>query len=164
MSEQRSPQNLPAECALLYGYLVGRQPSSYVVEKYCVAHHYVAALEEPAGSFDRFLLRAALLHPLLLRLVQAYARIFAPTALARKKAVLMLAIVECSAPAHAVTQRARPQSRIGALTAACFATALFGFELLLGALLLAPIHVVAAAIARARRPRATQDLVVHEAT
>jgi hypothetical protein len=128
-----------------------------------MAHSCVAALEAPpAGRFDAFLIRASFRHALLLRLVQAYARIFAPAALARKKAVLMLAIVECCAPAHAVAQRARAQAPFAAVVGAGFVTLLFGLELALATVFFAPVQLVLATATRLQRAPLAADLAVHE--
>jgi len=155
-------QNLSVECALLHRYLAGSAPTPYVVEKYCLAHEYVQGLQAPSNSFDAYLSRISFRHPVMVRLGQAYARIFAPRSLARKKAVLMLAIVECCAPAKALTQQVQERSALGALLAAALSTATFVVELGLGALVLAPIQLVLGVGARRQAVPGFGDLAANE--
>jgi hypothetical protein len=132
---------LTRECAMLHRYLVGGAPSAYAAGKYVAAHDQLPALREAAGWFDRLLLGAALVHPLFMRLVQVYARIFAPTALVRKKAVLLLAIIECCAPSLTSIQAPRTRAPLIAIAASTVIVAGFALELLFAALVFGPVHL-----------------------
>jgi NADH dehydrogenase len=84
---------LAHECRALARHLVGQEPPPYVVDKYRDAHARLARLQEVSG-FDRSLVRLAIGHPLLARLVDAYTGVFARRALVRQKWVLLLALLE----------------------------------------------------------------------
>ena len=142
---------LTHECTLLHHYLLGNTPGSYVIEKYGAAHEHLPQLTHAASWFDGFLLRASHVHPILLRLIQAYTRIFLPAALVRKKAVLLLAIIECCAPSLVSIQAARKRSPAAAILTSALTVAGFGLELILAAIVFAPIHLVGAAVARNAR-------------
>lgn len=142
---------LVRECRLLHQYLMGGTAGSYVLEKYVVAHQHLPALTHPAGRFDAFLLTASQLHPWLQQLVQVYARIFAPAALVRKKAVLLLAIVECCAPALGSLQAARTRSPAVAIIVSALTVARFALVLLAATLVFAPIQIVHVVAGKAPR-------------
>lgn len=132
---------LTRECAMLHRYLVGGAPSAYAADKYVAAHDQLPVLRQSAGWFDRLLLGAALVHPIFMRLAQVYARIFAPTALVRKKAVLLLAIIECCAPSLTSIQAARTRAPLLAIAASTITVAGFTLGLLVAALVFGPLHL-----------------------
>ena len=135
---------LTRECVALHRYLMGGPPSEYVVEKYEAAHRHLPALTTSSGWFDNFLLAASQRYSWLMRMVQVYARIFAPAAMVRKKAVLLLAIVECCAPALVSLQAARTRSPAVAVVMSTGTVVAFAFLLLVAALVLAPIQLASA--------------------
>src|SRR5512143_1356579 len=90
---------LDRECELFCRYLTNREPSPYILEKYEEGHRY-RELSSGSGSFDRFLVRAAGRNVFYAGLVDAYCGIMARRSLFRKKMMLLLAILECSYPAH----------------------------------------------------------------
>lgn len=137
--------DLTSECIALHRYLAGTTPSKYVVEKYAQAHEHVPALRRARGWFDVLLLRASHLNQPLLAVVQAYTRIFAPTALVRSKAVLLFALVECCGPTLAVVQSARAQGPLRAMLASMMSVAGFALSLLAAVLIFGPLHLISAA-------------------
>jgi nucleoside-diphosphate-sugar epimerase len=102
---------IECECRILTRYLLDCEPRDYVTQKY-VAAHQVSTAFAGGTRFDFFLIRAASTHPMITKLVDAYARLFYPTALVRKKLVLLLAILETCAPSchliDAVERSSRP--------------------------------------------------------
>ena len=88
-----------SECEVFTKYLLGCSPQPYVVRKYAEAHD-VAAVFSTGSGFDNLLVRVASAHPALTRLADSYARMFVPKGLLRKKLVLLLAILETSAPSY----------------------------------------------------------------
>jgi hypothetical protein len=89
---------LDRECRVFAAHLLGYAPDPYVRGKYTEAHRVVPGLG--AGDrFDRFLLRFARAHRVSASIADAYARIFAPASTLRQKLVVLLAILETSAPA-----------------------------------------------------------------
>lgn len=91
------PPSLDRECRVFAAYLLGSAPAPYVIRKYHEAHQLSPAFSDD-GRFDRHLVRVAAVHGALTRAADAYARLVAPNALLRKKLVLLLAILETSAP------------------------------------------------------------------
>lgn len=87
------------ECQVFTRHLIGRAPEPYVVEKYAEAHRLVASYSD-GDRFGLALTRVARINPTLARSADAYARLFAPGSLLRKKLVLLLAILETCAPSY----------------------------------------------------------------
>ena len=89
---------LDAECRAFCRYLAHRTPPSSVIEKYRAAHT-AGVVEPPGGSsaFDRGVVSLARRSTLLTRALDARARILAPGSLLRRKLVLVLALLECTA-------------------------------------------------------------------
>lgn len=88
---------LARECQVFTRYLVGREPTPYVIGKYRAAHHAHSAFV-PGSRFDARLVAVARLHPAGAWLVDAAARFLAPRGLLRKKLVLLLAVLETCPP------------------------------------------------------------------
>jgi NADH dehydrogenase len=88
---------IDAECAVFTRCLLRRAASEYVRLKYRAAHTSLAALS-PANRFDAFLVRFARTGPGFATVADAYAAVFAPHSLLRKKLVVLLAILETSSP------------------------------------------------------------------
>lgn len=91
-----SPGSFERECRAYARYLIGREPSPYVVAKYGEFHDQCAAKVAPADRFDRFLSDLSSRGPFWTRLADVYAGRFARQAAVRKKLVLMLALLESS--------------------------------------------------------------------
>jgi hypothetical protein len=81
------------ECQVFSAYLLGVPPTAFVLGKYAVAHR-VSTEFASGGEFDDFLVRAAARHRVFARMADAYARVFAPGSLLRRKLILLLAILE----------------------------------------------------------------------
>lgn len=88
--------SLEEECGLLFDYLTKREPGEYVVEAYCRAHLEAGLISPEASGPDRELLRFASPGGWRLAAADAYARLFVPTSLLRKKLILALALAENS--------------------------------------------------------------------
>lgn len=87
------------ECETFTSYLLGQEPTDYVVMKYRDGNA-ACGLDRPGTRFDRVLLRAARAGRLGARAADSYARFFCRNSLLRKKLILLLAILENSAPSH----------------------------------------------------------------
>ena len=84
------------ECRLFTRYLLGREPDAYVLERY-VSLQIAAVRGAPAPvSLDSLLLNTARSNVFALRCADAYARIFRPQCLLRRKLILIFAILENS--------------------------------------------------------------------
>jgi NADH dehydrogenase len=135
---------LAHECRALATHLTGQQPPPYVVEKYRDAHARLARLQESWG-FDRILLRLAIGHPLLARLVDAYTAVFARRALVRQKWVLLLALLETTASTAAYFDRPDRRSPVRLALDALGAAAAYTAFLVLALTTMLPLHAACTA-------------------
>jgi hypothetical protein len=92
---------LKRECRTLGSYLIGTTPDAYVVAKYARAHA-VSPVYSSTDRFELLLVRLAGANRSLARIVDAYAAVLAPTALVRRKLILLLAILETCAPSSQI--------------------------------------------------------------
>ena len=90
------PGSLERECRVYARYLIGRDPSPYVVSKYLEFHSQCGAKVVPGDAFDRVLCALSARGGLSTRLADIYASRFAREAALRKKLVLTLALLECA--------------------------------------------------------------------
>jgi len=137
----RSPITpLERECQVFTAHLVGSSPGAYVRRKYLEAHDALPELS--AGDrFDRHLLRVARIHRVFARIADGYARVFAPASTLRKKLVVLLAIVETSAPGYRLVDDPIGGSRASVLARLVVrgTGALIG--LAIGTILLGPVRL-----------------------
>jgi len=144
---------LRRECEVFSRYLLGRSPDGYTINKYVEANR-ARDLADPAGT-DRFgerLLRIASKAPILARLADAFAAVFARRSLLRKKLVLLIAILESSRTA---SELFGPRDGIGAAGAwlSLFGNGIaFLTSFLASILLFAPLAIISKE--RASRPPA----------
>lgn len=131
---------LAAECVVFTRHLLGVAPAAAVVEAYVAAHER-APDYDAATVFDVRLVAVARRGPLFARLADAYARLFAPAGLLRRKLVLLLAILETTPP-HAAAIDA---PLAGGVLGTVLALGAHGFVAALGAVaaivVLAPVHL-----------------------
>jgi hypothetical protein len=135
------PEKLRAECQTFAQYLIGQQPSAYVVSKYLQAHMVTPELNETRHQFDAFLLEATSAWPHLLCLVDPYSSAFAKTALVRKKLILLLSILETSSPSHEVFDAPDRGGKYGAAAALLCQGVLSMSGLCLAAVLFPPLYL-----------------------
>ncbi len=144
------PARLQAECEVLTTYLLGRPPNPYVVDRYLKAHQASAVYSERT-RFESTLVAVARAHPRLTRMADAYARILAPRSTLRQKLVLLLAILESTPPFYRDLELAKP-SGLGTSLFRLFIAGVAGaLNLLAGALILLPLHLVTGALTRGAR-------------
>jgi len=123
--------------ARVFTRFIARVPATpYVTDKYVEAH-LVTRSFRVVDRFDRWLIAIAAVSPALTRLADAYTRLFFPRGVLRRKLILLLAIVESSAPFHRGIDRVPPglpaivvlqllASVIGGILAAVAGTTIFG--------------------------------------
>lgn len=129
---------LDAECRRLTRYLLGEAPSAYVRACYVRAHRASRAFT-PRGPFDRVALRLAAT-ALGARLADAHARLFAPTSALRCKLLLLLAILESSAPSFHRIDDPGPRTLPLAWLRLAWIGLAAGLAALVGSLLLLPVQ------------------------
>lgn len=92
---------LDRECVAFSYYLTKQKPNRYVMDKYREAHAASGLISNrKANRLDRILLNVSTRHPLATKLVDSYTSIFFKSATARRKWVLLLAILESCAPSY----------------------------------------------------------------
>ena len=133
---------LEAECRVFTRFIARAEPTPYVAQKYVDAHRTIPGFA--AGDrFDGWLLAAARSSPRVTRLADAYARVFAPGNALRKKLVLLLAILESSAPFNRGIDRA-PSRPVAIAVFQLAASGVGGIlAVLAGAALFVPLRLIA---------------------
>ena len=135
------------ECRVFTEFLIGCAPDRYVVRKYADAHQGSPVFSK-GSPFDSFLVRAARAHRLLAKTADAYARLFLPSGLLRRKLVLLLAILEtCSPSSHRIDS---PGGESRTLVVVRLGAAMAGAALaaITGTILFAPVRIIFAILYR----------------
>lgn len=94
-------QELRNECRLFTRYLLGETPNDYVLDRYVSLQTAVVEQAPASTATDDVLLSTARSSVFGVRIADAYARIFLPHCLLRRKLVLTFAILENSGGFHA---------------------------------------------------------------
>ena len=91
-------EKINVECRVFTRYLTGQLPDSYIAEKYAAAFSPGQPLSQGLQSdFDAWLVRLAVIHPLITRAVDAFSRFFYTNSSLSKRLVILLAILESQA-------------------------------------------------------------------
>ena len=129
--------NIDVECRVFSRYLSGRLPDEYISRKYAEAFSPGRQLTRGVESgFENLLLRIAVLHPVCTRAADVYSRFFCSDSVARKRLVMLLAILETWAPA---SDRLDDINHIGKIS---FLSGLIIHGLISGVLLLLTVPVL----------------------
>ncbi len=136
---------LDRECRVFTRYLIGQQPTAYVLAKYADYHRASAAMADLAADrFDCFLVSMAASGPILARLVDSYTARFYKGSAVRKKLVLLLALLECSPPSFQYLDAADSAGTAAIVFRMLAQAGLSAIALLVSMLLFLPIHLVLA--------------------
>ena len=119
------------ECRLFSRYLVGREPDAYVLGRYVSLQHAALKGAPTLAPLDSLLLNTARSGLLGLKIADAYARIFQPRGVLRRKLILTFAILENSRGFHSRFTSGASSSYLLALVR--IAAAVMGFGLALSA-------------------------------
>ena len=146
----RSQGDLLDECRLFTRYLVGRPPDDYVLD--CYVRLQPAALHgtTAGATADKVLLNTAKWGLVGLRLADAYARVFRPRCLLRRKLILTFAILENSREFHSQFTSGASSSYPAALARLAASIATFGVTLLASLFVVVPPIVLSAWRSRRR--------------
>jgi hypothetical protein len=130
-------ERLRQECRTYSKYLVGMEPSEYVVTKYEEFHR----IRPTASSgFDGLLVKMSALGVWMTRLADTYASRFFRGSTLRRKLVLLLGLLECSQPSAGYLDAPGGGAWIGlAVSAARYAASLAA-----AFVLFAPLHLASA--------------------
>jgi nucleoside-diphosphate-sugar epimerase len=140
---QEENMRLDNECRILTKYLVGDSPTTYVMQKYKEAQQVTDAFKShSSGPMDRRLMRYSIKNPFFTRVADAYSRFFAKDSLLRKKIILMMAILESSAPAYRYYDLPKDSKATRAIIRLFFAGLSFAMIFSLSILLFAPFQIM----------------------
>jgi hypothetical protein len=136
-----SERDLERECIAFCTYLTGERPTRYLLKKYHEAASIDAQLDRVGcDAFDAYLLALSLLHPIVLKVVDTYTRLFQTGSIVRRKLVLTLALLECAAPTYLYLERPATERRLWMLAHLLWFGLSFGIALTLAVLLLMPMR------------------------
>jgi hypothetical protein len=147
MSTDRA--TLERECQVFTRHIARMSPTPYVIGKYVEAHRVSPAFVA-AERLEQWLVAAARFGPAVTRLADAYARLFAPRGVLRKKLVLLLAILETSAPFHRAIDHEPPRQLLAAMLHLAVTGLAGALAALVGVMVFVPLRI----IARLGRPSA----------
>lgn len=132
-----------AECRTFGRYLSGADPTDYATRCYL---RLLPTAAVPAGAhtllIERALVRAGRAGSLPLRIADAYARFFVPRSLLRRRLILLLAILENSAPAERTFNSGAEDSLPVLAVQLVVALVASGLCLIAGAIAFGPVHIV----------------------
>jgi NADH dehydrogenase len=138
-----SDASVDRECHVFTRYLVGLPPNEYVSRKYVAARAALPALSSRT-RFDEFLVAAARRHPILTRLADSYARVFASESALRCRLVLLLAVLETCPPSYRAIDEAVGGPTALVVTRLAWQAAVAILSLLVGVLVFSPARLVLA--------------------
>ncbi len=133
-----SLERLRQECRTFTRYLCGRDPDDYVERKYVEGDAVVLAGASPVLAIDAQLTRFAAGGRVRARIADAYARIFRPHGLLRRKLIFLFAILENSKGFYGDFTAGGNSSLVVALARIGMSVAAFMLALAAGMLLFAP--------------------------
>jgi hypothetical protein len=131
---------LERECRTYTRYLIRQDPTSYVIEKYRDFHDKSEAAKE-LDPFDRFLVNASVRGPVWARLADSYASRFRKDSALRKKLILTVALLECSAPSFESLDRVPTGAFLGAALALGLSAMGYAASVLVAAAVFTPVRL-----------------------
>ncbi len=136
-------KQLDQEARVYTKYLIKQAPSPYVIEKYRQAHlrspNVHQALENP---FNELLVKLSSKGPFWARLVDSYATFFLRNALVRKKIILLMAILESSAPTYQAFESPESKNPLVIIVLLGLRGAGFVFSLFIALLIFLPLRLL----------------------
>jgi NADH dehydrogenase len=144
-NSNKQTRSLNRECSVFTSYLMKREATEYVQEKYREAHTTSRIFDDLSSNpFDSFLLRLSTKSPFMLRLVDAYTAVFAKRSTFRRKMILLLAILESCAPTYRQFEITDAPGAVSLGFRLAERGLFFSLTLLLSLLLLAPARFILA--------------------
>jgi hypothetical protein len=135
-------RTLRHECGVFARYLLGRDADDYLLGKYVALQHRAIDEPHPPTRIDAALLRVARLGIAGTRMADAYARIFNPEAVLRRKLILVLALAENSRTFHSWLTSGAAESRLTSAARVGAAVAGFVLALTVGVLVFTPLRLL----------------------
>jgi hypothetical protein len=147
MPDVTGTADLNLECVRFARYLTKQAVTPYVLEKYRDAHVRHPRLDAAtAPRFDRLLVAIARAHGLGAWLVDTYTAVFLKPAIIRQKWVLLVAILESTAPTAAIFDAPDSGNRGALFLWLAGRGAAFAFGLGVSAIMFLPVHLILAAM------------------
>ena len=145
MSEEEA--RLRAECVTFTRYLTSLVADDYVVSKYVEGHQAVTCDAPRSSALDRALVKFAADGVIKARIADAYARLFRPYGLLRRKLIFVFSILENSRGFH--TEFTRGSDAIFAISILKLAVsaAAFVLSVVAGLLFFGPRHLLDRSVA-----------------
>jgi hypothetical protein len=131
------------ECRLFSRYLLGREPDAYVLGRYVSLQPAAVNRAPTLTPLDFLLLKTARSGLFGLKIADAYARIFQPRGLLRRKLILIFAILENSRGFHSRFTSGASSSYVLTLVRIAAAVTGFGLALIASLVIIGPRAVVA---------------------
>lgn len=135
-----SDARLRRECRIFTRHLIRRDPGDYVVARYIEAHR-LRPVFTTTSRLDRFLCAFARVSPLMTRVADSWSAVFAPTAVLRRKLVLLLAMLESTAP-HYHRLETVPATRAAAFASLLFRGLLAALTLVVSLVIFVPARLL----------------------
>ena len=149
MTQAYHPADLARECRVLCRYLLGREPTPYVITKYSSGHASLPHGERDGDTLERALLSTGAASPWMTGLADTYAAVWRRDALLRRKLVLLTAILEHSGETSAPFDEPIAQGRLGAIASLAWLGVRWAGRLVLAIAVFGPLHL--ATLAGGRR-------------
>lgn len=136
---------LERECRTYTRYLVGQNPTKYVIEHYIDFHCKSDALNrDKLNGFDQFLVVFSGRNYINARLADCYTSLFCKESVVRKKLVLTLALLECTPPFFVSLDRVDRGGTIGAIARLARGVVQYVLALAVSVVLFTPVRLVIA--------------------
>ena len=133
------PDTLRHECRLFTRYLLDTEATEYICERYVAAHRERWEVRDPVG-FDAALIRFARRNRITTRIADSYCALFRRHAPLRQKLVLLLAILETTAPSASVLDAA--DGSTATVVSGIGRAIVFALWALAGVIILTPIRAL----------------------
>ena len=133
-------QKLEHECRVFARYLIGSDPTSYLIEKYVDFHEKLGS-SIVSDSFDDLLVQVASRGALWTTLADSYSRLFRKSGALRKKLILVLALLECTPPSFEMLDSVSSGGFAGAVVRLAGVSAKFIAASVAGTVLFAPARL-----------------------
>ena len=129
------------ECIAFTRYLTGKNPDDYLISVYSKIRQALPVGDEAATLIDSVLLRISTMNRSATRISDAYSRIFLPRCLLRQRLIMVFAILENHPNFHRDFTRGAGIPRWRALLSIGGSLLAFGVALVIGMIVLLPVHV-----------------------
>ena len=134
---------LDRESKVYTKFLINDEPTSYIQNKYQKAHHRSNIFEgNVSDPFDDFLIKFSSKNGFFTKLADSYASFFKKNSLIRKKLILLLALLESTAPSYRQFESPDSSSMLTIVFWIFLKGAVFAISLIAAIILFMPIKVL----------------------